>query len=502
MPFLTGCLNYILRRGLWAFGAAITSILIGCVGVTPPSPSSQSFNNATQAENAKSGSTAWMIPQSNIALSHQIEGYASAGSVNRGGSIELFVNTTDAIYTIEVYRLGWYGGGGGRLVSSVKLQGIAQPACPTDPSTLLVSCAWQSPYVLQIPAPETDTSNNWTSGVYLAKLTGSASRKSSYISFVVRDDARKSQIRFQLSMNTWEAYEDWGGHSLYTAPRAFKVSFNRPFRRGAGTGNMIASGWDLSALRFLEREGYDVSYAADLDAHQSAAELLNHKILLFPSHHEYWSTAMRNNVQAAIDAGIHAVFLGSNNVYWQVRFENGADGSSNRIMVCYKAVIDPIATTDPSLTTVRFRDPPVNWPEEKMLGVMFNGAGIGVLADLVVGDSSHWIFEGTGVHSGDHVGPYLGREVDSQSGLEPANTTVLMDSPFTVPDGTFKSRMTIFQAKSGAYVFSAGTSNFSLGLDDFRSIAANYEPDASFPPDNATIQVMARNLFAHLGATK
>src|SRR5450631_238288 len=114
MPFLTRCIHYTLRRGLRVFGCGLIFILAGCVSVTPPSssaqpPSSQSFNNATQAENAKPGSTAWMIPEPNIALLREIEGYASASSVNRGGAVELFVNTADPSYTMDIYRLGWYG---------------------------------------------------------------------------------------------------------------------------------------------------------------------------------------------------------------------------------------------------------------------------------------------------------------------------------------------------------------------------------------------------------
>jgi hypothetical protein len=487
-----------------------TLLLAGCGGNSPitalPAPTPQvpvgTFNNATQFENAKVGSSGWIIPTSQIATNHEIEGYASASSVNRGDSIQLFVNTAASLYRIEIWRLGWYNGAGGRLIATSMQSRTPQPACPTDPATLLTDCQWQSPYVLQIPPPASDPTSHWTSGIYVAKLTAGSGPKSSYITFTVRDDARKAQIRFELSTNTWEAYEDWGGHSLYSSPRAFKVSFNRPFQRGAGTGNMLASGWDIAALRFVEREGYDVTYAADLDAHLNAAELLNHKILFFPSHHEYWSTPMRNNVQAAIDTGVSAVFFGSNNVYWQVRFENDSAGVPDRVMVCYKSTADPIIATDPALTTVRFRDAPVNLPEEKMLGVMFNGNGLGFHSDVFVADATHWIFSGTGVHTGDDVGEYLGQEVDSQFGLHPANTVVLLNSPFTgVTGGSGTSQTVIYQAPSGSYVFSAGTSDFVLGLDNFQSLGANFAPQF-FPPDSPTIQQMTRNLLSHLGATK
>jgi len=464
--------------------------LSGCakspVSLIPPPFST---NNLIQQENAKPGSNAWVIPTGNIASNHQIEGYASANSVNRGESISFFVSTADPSFRLEIFRLGWYQGNGARLVASNTLAGGLQAPCSTDATTLVINCAWQSSSTLQLPAPEADGTNNWTSGIYLAKLTGSTSNKSSYIPFVVRDDARKAEIRFASAMNTWEAYNEWGGTSLYTTPRAFKVSFNRPFFRGTGGGDLVSELWEMSALRFLEREGYDVSYAADVDA-LNASELLNHKVLLFPGHHEYWSTPMRDNVQAAINAGVHAVFFGSNNVYWQVRYEADATGAPNRVMVCYKSTQDPMATTNPPLTTVQFREPPVNSPEETMLGVMFNSAGVD--ANLVVSNPSHWIFDQTGASKGQSLGAYLGEEVDGQSGLAPPGTTVLMESPYVSSGGSSGiSRTTIFQAPSGAFVFSSGTSNFPLGLDNIHTNDAN-----------PVIIQMVRNLLAHLGATR
>src|SRR5579862_7732573 len=140
--------------------------------------------NTIQLENAKQGTTAWQL--SNYASNHEIEGYASATSVNRGGQIKLFVNTIDPSFTVEIYRTGWYGGTGGRLIApAVQLAGTAQPSCPTvDSATGLVECNWTNPYVLQIPDNMTDPTD-CCSGVYLAKLV-SAGGHQGYIVFVVR----------------------------------------------------------------------------------------------------------------------------------------------------------------------------------------------------------------------------------------------------------------------------------------------------------------------------
>src|SRR5689334_7917259 len=104
--------------------------------------------NTIQIENAKTGTSAWQV--SNYASNHEIEGYASATSVNRGGQISFYVNTVDRNFTIEIYRTGWYAGTGGRFImASAQQAGTAQPSCPTvDSSTGLIECSWTNPYVL------------------------------------------------------------------------------------------------------------------------------------------------------------------------------------------------------------------------------------------------------------------------------------------------------------------------------------------------------------------
>src|SRR6185312_12293589 len=98
--------------------------LSGCakspVSLIPPPFST---NNLIQQENAKPGSNAWVIPTGNIASNHQIEGYASANSVNRGESISLFVSTGDRSCRLEIFSVRWYQGNAARLVASDTLGG-------------------------------------------------------------------------------------------------------------------------------------------------------------------------------------------------------------------------------------------------------------------------------------------------------------------------------------------------------------------------------------------
>ena len=172
------------------------------------------------------------------ATNGEIEGYASAVSVNRGEDIKLFVNTQEPTYSLEVLRVGWYGGRGMKQVMpAVTRRGLAQSAPMLDSTSGLIECDWQDPYTLHVPASNDPTI--WPSGIYVAKLTSGSSRKQNYIVFVVRDDARPSDLLFQSSVTTYQAYNDWGGRSLYSKPRATKVSFNRPYLHGHGTGNFL-----------------------------------------------------------------------------------------------------------------------------------------------------------------------------------------------------------------------------------------------------------------------
>jgi len=155
----------------------------------------------------------------NPATDGEIEGYASAVSVNRGEDIKLYVNTKEPTYSIEVLRIGWYGGRGmKRIMPAVARRGLAQAAPIVDSASGLIECDWQDPYTLHVPASDDPTV--WPSGIYVAKLTAGSTGKQSYIVFVVRDDRRPSDLLFQSSVTTYQAYNDWGGRSLYSKPRA------------------------------------------------------------------------------------------------------------------------------------------------------------------------------------------------------------------------------------------------------------------------------------------
>jgi N,N-dimethylformamidase beta subunit-like protein len=444
--------------------------------------------NAVVTENQQPGTTAWQLPGLLTAddTTKQIKGYASTTSVLQGGSITFYVTVNPVqTYTIDVYRIGWYGGAGGRLRLHVgPLAGIQQAACPTDATTGMIACTWP-------PAYSTTIASDWTSGVYLALLTNAAGYQN-YIPFVVRD-SRPAALLYQQSVTTYQAYNNYPddratGKSLYgynssgavtvgTTPAAVKVSFDRPYADD-GAGQFL--NWEINLVRWLERSGYDVTYSTNLDTHSNGAALLTHRGFLSTGHDEYWSNEMYNAAQAARDAGVSLAFLGSDSIFWQVRFESSASGVANRVMVGYKS-----ASTDPiqgPTTTVEWRDPPVNRPEQTIKGVQYtNSVNWGSLAGYVVTNSTSWVYAGTGFKDGDTVPGIVGYEMDRYmpdvAGPTTTNLTLLSHSPFTSNGGVADySNSSIYQVASGAWVFSTGTMSWSWALDDFGNGSGLVDP--------------------------
>ena len=245
---------------------------------------------AIAAENRLAGSADWEI--SRPALHREIEGYASRTSVNRGDTIDLFVSSADPHYTVDLFRMGWYGGAGARRVAQpIERDGFIQTMPVPDASTGLIECRWRDPYTVRTA----DAYGAWTTGVYLARLTARPSGVQSFIVFVVRDDESTAPLLFQSSVTTFAAYNNWGGQSLYAFNSgntpARIVSFDRPYAgnpygvRLDGAGDFLRR-WEYNAVRFLEREGYEIAYSTDVDTHERAGSLLRHAVFLSVGHDE------------------------------------------------------------------------------------------------------------------------------------------------------------------------------------------------------------------------
>src|SRR6266567_3894625 len=344
-------------------------------------PCDAPITNPIACENTKPGNapSEWDVTGSGNAA---IQGFATDISVDQGETVGFKVSTNATSYRLDIYRLGYYGGQGARKVATAQ-PSVAlpqtQPSCVFASDTRLVDCGnWSQSASWTVPADA-------VSGIYLAKLVRTdGTAGSSHIVFVVRDDDGGSDLLFQTSDTTWQAYNRYGGYSLYygSPSRAYKVSYNRPFStRGCCDETWLFSS-EYPMLRWLEANGYNVTYAAGVDTdRRGAAAIQQHHVFLSVGHDEYWSAGQRANVETARGAGVHLAFFSGNESFWKTRYENSIDGSGTayRTLVTYKethanAVIDP---ADPPTWTGTWRDsrfsPPADGgrPENALSGTLF-----------------------------------------------------------------------------------------------------------------------------------
>lgn len=422
----------------------------------------QAAPNPIAEENAKPGDGDWYIGKE--ASHHEIEGYASDVSAEAGETLDVMVSTSTASdYTYAVYRLGWYGGQEARKVATgPTLHGTPAPACPADPTTMLVECDWPKSFSLTI-------GSDWVSGAYLIKLHR-ADGYERYVPFVVRDH-RAADVLFKLAVNTDEAYNRWGGESLYfdsshTMPngRAYAASFDRPFDDGAGAYSLLW--WERHAVRFLEQNGYDVTYGTSVDMYRYQGFAKGVGALLFAGHDEYWTARERAAVDEVMASGeTSLVNLTANPAYWRVRLEPDAQGRPFRRVVCYKN--EQAKDPDPDAgTTARFRDDPDPHPENALFGTMYeNWLFTGY--PLVVSDVSDPLFANTGFNPGDTVPGLVGYEYDKvfDNGLTPPGLKVLANSPVLNAQAyPSSSQVVSYTTPQGRLVFSAGSIYWPLAL--------------------------------------
>jgi hypothetical protein len=472
------CARVLLVAALAVWSLAATARVRAVADAsTPDDPPA----NPIVIENQLPGTDAWRIglPGSGSLVADdaagQIKGYASATSVDRGDQISFFVSVNPAqSYTVEVYRLGWYGGAGGRLVVSFPARyGSPQPACPLEPTTGLIECAWAPAMTFTVPS-------TWTTGAYVAILTNAAGYHN-YLQFVVRDDARVAPFVYQLPFLTYQAYNLYPndrltGKSLYAsvsagAPTvggsraAVKVSFDRPFWGHGLAADFVR--FDVPTIAWLEEMGYDVTYASSLDLHGALTRLTQHQAFISGGHDEYWTRPMYDHAVALRDRGVHLAFFGSNAVYWQVRLEPSTAGVPDRVVVCYRdAAIDPIE--DESLQTVRWRDAPLLRPEQQLVGIQFASI-IRETTAYVVQAERHWIYDGTAVANGDRIAGLVAGEGDrffADVTPPPAVEHVLLGaSPFmNTYGGPDQANASLYRTAGGAMVFAAGTLNWGPAL--------------------------------------
>jgi hypothetical protein len=486
--------------------------------------------NPIKCENALTGNpkSEWDVSGSGDA---SIQGFTTEISVLPGQTVQFKVDTNARAYRIDIYRLGYYAGLGARKVAtlspSVSLP-QSQPNCLSDIPTGLIDCGnWSVSASWAVPATA-------VSGIYIGRLVRTDTGGASHVPFIVRNDTSHSDILFQTSDTTWHAYNNYGGNDLYEGNpvgRAYKVSYNRPLvgrgRVDAPLGDYFQQNtpfWgEYPMVRFLESNGFDVSYSTGVDTARRGVELLEHKIFLSVGHDEYWSGTQRANVEIARDAGVHLAFLSGNEIYWKTRWESSIDGNNAayRTLVCYKETHDNAKIDPSSEWTGTWRDPRLSppydggRPENALSGTIYTvnkGAGgtNGNPIEVPAAYKSLRFWRNTSIAnlSGNQKATLanntLGYEWDESpdNGFRPAGafslssatenvTEYLLDYGTTYGPGTATHKLTMYRAPSGALVFGAGTVQWSFGLDETH--------DGPAAAADVRVQQATINLFADMG---
>lgn len=384
-----------------------------------------------------------------------LQGYASKTSVFPGEKLDLFIHSVEP-YKIEIFRMGYYEGAGAKHLSTIEKLPINKQTSISDQETMEAN--WKA--TLQIKVDQ-----QWQSGVYLAKLTN-ISKKSSFIHFVVKDRKPKANIGVLISTNTYQAYNNWGGKSYYgynstNKEAAVKLSFNRPYNNGRGSGEFFA--YEYNMIRWMEKKGYKLTYFTDTDVDNGILSYLNTDLLLIPGHDEYWTKSMRDSIQEETSQRMNLAVFNANVAYWQVRLNK-----SDRIMTCYKlrAIDDPNRITRPKEVTTTFRSEPVNRPESEVMGIMYQGVPDQKQQPLVISNPKHWIFKGTGLKEGDKISGVVGGEVDRYDGQK-KGVEVLAESPVKLYGKDTTAHLVWYNKSDGGKAFATGTFYWSWFLDSF-----------------------------------
>ena len=464
------------RQALTAIaGASLATAITPLAGCITSARTSRPHHLICE-ENEKQGTTDWLLTNARVdpAAKYRcpwIEGYCSRTSIRHGETIEFMVSTNPpSPFLLDVYRLGYYGGKGGRHVSGFgPVNGKSQP----DPSAgieRLRECQWEPSMKLRIP-------REWPSGVYLGKLTAEKSGIQSYIIFIVRDD-RPCDFLFQCSDTTWSAYNRWPDFyslydnettrdgSWYVGP-GVRVSWDRPYGKyrqifdaplSQGSGEFLL--WEFPLSFWMEQQGYDVSYISNLDTHTDAKGLLRAKTFLSVGHDEYWSMEMFNNVKSAVSAGANAAFLSGNSCDGLLEFYPSGAAVPNRVI----SRIGKFGMDDPEIN--RFAG---KWKRHgpnpaTLMGARstfpYNGT-----ADWTCVNDKHWLYEGTGMKNGDSIPGLVGWEHHGEPADVPDLEILARGPVFSGgrPQGV-EYTATIYPGPKGNLVFNAASIWWPIGL--------------------------------------
>ncbi len=460
--------------------SSVATALVGAFADTAASAATTPRGASLIAEeNRQPGALDWQLSRVRLNKAQGIrapavEGYCSKQSVLAGETLDIFVSTTPAArFTIEIFRTGYYGGRGARLMTTLgTFDGTPQPV-PEMGEKRLVECKWARTASLKIPA-------HWPSGVYLGRLTTVPAAADqpywqNYVIFIVRD-TRRADVLLQCSDNTWQAYNKWPENtSLYTDPRGAQVtgvaaSFDRPYGKypqlyenpqSIGSGEWLC--FEFPLAYWLEQHGYDVTYCSNSDC-LDAAQITRCKAFLSVGHDEYWDLRQYDAVKSAIAAGVNVLWLCGNSVFVVSPFSASSDGRAHRVI---ERVGHFAGLTDAEVEQARrvfTADYHRAGPDESaIIGartvIPFNGGG-----DWTCTNPGHWIFEGTGMKKGDRIPGLVAWEHHGMPAKIPGNEVVAEGLVWASGVTPSRYAATIFPGPKNNFVFNAATIFWAQGL--------------------------------------
>lgn len=457
---------------VFCFWLSVSCALVGWSAERQP--------NLIRDENAKAGARDWQLTRVRLdsatgCRSSLIEGYCSRQSVPVGGSIDIFVSTNPvAKFQIEIFRTGYYGGRGARLMTTLgPFDGVVQET-PTPGEKNLHECRWSKTTTLEIPG-------DWVSGVYLGRLTTLPDSENkpywqSYVVFIVTDD-RPADILFQCSDNTWQAYNPWPTNfSVYTHPKGNQgpwadVSFDRPYGRYAQFNGVVndplsvgAGEWlsfEFPFAYFLEQHGYDVTYCSNSDMVDPKVGL-RCKSFLSVGHDEYWDIRQYESAVAMRDAGVDLMFFSGNSVCWVTPLRESSTGQPKRIMFRggpyggnYKYAVDREKDQGPF---------PHRGPDEGFLMGARNIEPVNGGGDWTCVKPDHWMFEKTGMKQGDSIPGLIGWEYHGDPPAIPGLEIVGAGIAFQGGTNPQHWQATIYPGPKNNFVFQGSTIFWCQGL--------------------------------------
>jgi len=392
----------------------------------------------------------------------QIEAYTTRSSAPPGVPVELKVSTTERAYRVSAYRIGAYDGGTGHLVGRSELvAGRRQPGPVFQPAeTRTVVAPWDVSVTLG--------TEGWEPGFYVLRLA-TTSGWEHQVPYIVSSPSAARTVALVVPVTTWQAYNVWGGYSLYEGPpgdrRSWAVSFDRPYL-GVGGMNDFRTAVVPIVIR-AEATGVPLSYFANLDLHDRQDLLAGALGYVSTGHDEYWTPSMRRTVENARDAGTNLAFLGANTAYWRIRLGDRSTGP-RRLVTGYRhdAALDPMREEEPEEATGRFRDAPSADPENELAGVLYECYPVD--ADFVVTSPRWWGFAGTGVRKGSVISGLVGGEADRvyPDRGTPRPLQVLSHTAYSCRGDATTSQSVYYTVPSGAGVFTAGTLRWGCALVD------------------------------------